>query len=164
MMRHLCNFLLSVLPPSRCFACRRFLLRLCGINIHSSANFCGPSRIYGRGSLHIGAETWISPGAVIYTQVGANIHIGSRCDIGHDVEFIPGSHAIGTSLRRAGCGTVNPITVGDGSWIGARSIILGGVTIGEGSVVAAGSVVTKSVPPNCLVAGVPAKVKRQLSQ
>lgn len=56
-----------------------------------------------------------------------------------------------------------PIVIEDDAWIGCNSIILKGVTIGEGSIVAAGSVVTKSVPPNVLVAGNPAKIVKELS-
>ena len=52
----------------------------------------------------------------------------------------------------------NPIKIGNHVWIGMRSIILKGVTIGDNCIVAAGSVVTKSIPNNCLVAGVPAKI------
>ena len=51
-----------------------------------------------------------------------------------------------------------PVLIGSHVWIGARAMILKGVTIGSGSVVAAGAVVTKNVPENTLVAGVPAKV------
>jgi acetyltransferase-like isoleucine patch superfamily enzyme len=47
-------------------------------------------------------------------------------------------------------------------WIAAGATIIGGVTLGENSVVAAGAVVTRDVPPNSLVAGVPAKVIRSL--
>ncbi|MDD5247876.1 MAG: DapH/DapD/GlmU-related protein [Rhodocyclaceae bacterium] len=55
-----------------------------------------------------------------------------------------------------------PIEIGDGCWIGARTIILGGVRMGPGCVVGAGSVVTRNVPANVLVAGVPARVVREL--
>lgn len=58
--------------------------------------------------------------------------------------------------------TKAPVIIKDNCWIGARSIILPGITIGECSIVAAGSVVTKDVPPNSLVAGVPAVIKREL--
>ena len=51
-----------------------------------------------------------------------------------------------------------PIVIQDHVWLGMNVIVLKGVTIGEGSIVAAGSVVTKDVPPHCLVAGVPAKM------
>ena len=52
--------------------------------------------------------------------------------------------------------------IGKDCWIGARAVILPGVTIGDCSVVAAGSVVTKDVPPYTMVAGNPAKVKKDL--
>lgn len=54
-----------------------------------------------------------------------------------------------------------PIIIGDNVWIGMRAIILKGVTIGDGAIVAAGAVVTKDVPPNSVVGGVPAKVIRE---
>jgi acetyltransferase-like isoleucine patch superfamily enzyme len=53
-----------------------------------------------------------------------------------------------------------PITIGEGAWIGARAIVLGGVTIGEFAIIGAGSVVTKDVPPNSVAAGNPARVLR----
>lgn len=50
------------------------------------------------------------------------------------------------------------VIIGNHVWIGNRAIIMKGVTIGDGAIIAAGSVVTKDVPPNTIVAGVPAKV------
>ena len=55
-----------------------------------------------------------------------------------------------------------PVIISDNVWIGMNAVILKGVTIGENSVVAAGAVVTKSVPPNVVVAGNPAVVTKQL--
>ncbi|MBW9199773.1 acyltransferase [Bacteroidales bacterium SW299] len=55
-----------------------------------------------------------------------------------------------------------PVIIGDNVWIGACSVILPGVTIGNMSVVAAGSVVTKDVPPHVLVAGVPARIIKNI--
>jgi acetyltransferase-like isoleucine patch superfamily enzyme len=54
------------------------------------------------------------------------------------------------------------VTIGDGCWIGARAVILPGVTVGAGAIVAAGSIVTRSVAPNHLVGGVPARPIRVL--
>ena len=53
---------------------------------------------------------------------------------------------------------IKPVVIGDHVWIGAKAMIMKGVTIGNGVIVAAGAVVTKDVPENCIVAGVPAKV------
>jgi len=66
-------------------------------------------------------------------------------------------------MRRVASGSpLSTVSVEDGAWIAARVTVLPGVTIGRGSVVAAGAVVTRDVPPNCLVAGVPARVLREL--
>ncbi len=132
------------------------------MRVARGVSFCGGGWIYGPGLLQIGKGTWLSPACVFHTHKKAGIYIGERCDIGPGVEFVTGGHIIGTVRRRAGEGTAKLIEIGDGCWIGARSIILGGVRIGEGSVVAAGSVVTCDVPSNVLVAGVPARIKRNL--
>lgn len=162
MIRHLINMILSLLPPSRLFAVRAVLLRLADVEMHANVKFCGRGWVYGRGRLIIGEETWLSPGAVFHTHQEAIIQIGARCDLGPGIEFVAGSHEIGTGERRAGDGTARAIVVGNGCWIGARSTILGGVTIGDGAIIAAGAVVTRDVPAHTLVAGVPAVVKRQL--
>ena len=54
-----------------------------------------------------------------------------------------------------------PVVIGDHVWIGQRATILKGVTIGDNSIIAAGAVVTKDVPANAIVGGVPAKVIRE---
>jgi maltose O-acetyltransferase len=163
-IRHFLNFFLCWLPPSRLFALRRWLLRRAGVDLADDVCFCGGGWIYGPGQLRIGEGSWLSPACIFYTHHQAAIHIGQRCDVGPGVEFIPGGHCIGTAWRRAGQGTALPIDIGDGCWIGARSVILGGVRIGAGSVIAAGSVVTRDVPDNMLVAGVPACIKRELGE
>ena len=58
---------------------------------------------------------------------------------------------------------LSPVRIGDNVWIGACSTILEGVTIGECSIVAAGALVNKDVPPYTVVAGVPARVIKQLN-
>lgn len=56
-----------------------------------------------------------------------------------------------------------PIIIEDGVWLGARCMVLGGVRIGANSVIAAGSIVTRDIAPRTLVAGIPAKVVRELT-
>lgn len=56
------------------------------------------------------------------------------------------------------------VIIGDDVWIGCNSIILKGVKIGSGSIVAAGSIVTKSIPPNTMVAGNPARVVKKVEE
>lgn len=60
-----------------------------------------------------------------------------------------------------GYSNAKPVKIGNHVWIGENCMVLKGVTIGEGAVIAASSVVTKDVPPRCLVAGAPAKVIRE---
>lgn len=57
-----------------------------------------------------------------------------------------------------------PVTIGDKAWIAANVTICGGVNIGEGAVIAAGSVVTRDIPANCIAAGVPCKVIREIDE
>lgn len=92
----------------------------------------------------------------------SRIEIGKNCFIAMNVQFIGVSHKMGPSSKRADINEYNPIKVGDGCWIGANAVILGGVTIGNGAVIAAGSVVTKNVSDNTMVGGVPAKKLKDL--
>ena len=164
MIRHFINCIIFFLPPTRLFNLKRKLLIFSGIEISRNACFCGGGWIFGRGRLLIGGNTWISPGSVFYTHTDANIIIGENCDIGPFVKFITGSHIIGGRDRRAGKGFASAISIGDGTWIGANSLILGGVSIGSGCVIAAGSVIISDVKDNTLVAGIPGVFKRNLDE
>jgi acetyltransferase-like isoleucine patch superfamily enzyme len=108
--------------------------------------------------ISIGMGSYVNKGSMITnTYVGKNVAIGPGVIIG------PANHEIGPSKRRAGRGIFKPVKIEDGAWIGARAVILGGVNVGHGSIVAAGAVVTKDVPPNTMVGGVPAKVIKYLN-
>jgi maltose O-acetyltransferase len=106
----------------------------------------------------IGDQSFINYGTSISAH--QEVTIGRRCKIGHYV-FIMDSNQHDL-LDRTKVPPASPIVIEDEVWIGAHSIILPGVRIGKNSVVAAGSVVTRDVPPDCLVAGNPATFKRKL--
>ena len=91
----------------------------------------------------------------------AEIHIGDNCLIGPDVAIYTAGHRLEPEGRVLD-GYGIPISIGNNVWIGGHSVILPGVTIGDGAVIAAGSVVTKSVSPRTLVAGNPAKIKKEI--
>lgn len=89
------------------------------------------------------------------------VEIGSDVLIGPGVRIISYQHqfAAGTPIRRQPV-TGKPIRIHDDVWIGANAVILAGVTVGSGAVVGAGAVVTRDVPENGVVAGVPAILKK----
>ena len=89
------------------------------------------------------------------------ITIGDDVMIGPRVNLVTAGHLTDPSQRRHGV-THSPITIEKNAWIGTAATILAGVTVGENSIVAAGAVVTKDVPANCLVAGVPTRVVKTL--
>jgi len=160
--RPLLNLVLKLLPTSHWFPLKRQLLRLSHIHVGEGTRVNGGVRVLGRGLVTIGKHTWIGPGVAFYSHPDAPITVGDRCDLAPEVCLMTGSHDIGSRERRAGKGWARPIVIGNGSWIGARTIILGGVTVGEATVIAAGAVVSSSVPAGCLAGGVPAKLIRNL--
>lgn len=122
----------------------------------------------------VGAFVEIQKGA----RIGRNVKISSHtfiCEgvtieddvfVGHNVSFIndkyPRATVPGGGLQTEADWKVVPTLVRRGASIGTSSTVLCGVTIGENAIVGAGSVVTKDVPPNAVVAGVPARVRRTL--
>jgi acetyltransferase-like isoleucine patch superfamily enzyme len=105
-----------------------------------------------------------------YTRVGLHNTIIGPVTIGNHVNLAQGitvtalNHNFespGSRIDEQGVST-KPVTIGNDIWIGANAVILPGVSIGEHSVVAAGAVVTKDVPPHSLVAGVPARIIKQI--
>ena len=90
------------------------------------------------------------------------VRIGNNVKCGPNVSILTPTHPVDPTLRYDQLDNALPVTVGNGVWLCGSCTILGGVTVGDGSIVAAGAVVNKDVPPNTVVAGVPARVVKQL--
>ncbi|MFN0159277.1 MAG: acyltransferase [Bacteroidota bacterium] len=99
-----------------------------------------------------------------HTFICEGVLIEDNVFVGHNVSFINDKHPRATnpdgSLQTEADWKVVPTVVKRGASIGTSATILCGVTIGENAIVGAGSVVTKDVPANTIVAGVPAKVRK----
>mgnify|MGYP001752794615 CR=1 FL=1 len=105
-------------------------------------------------NIHVGRQVFINMGCKFQDQGG--IFIDDGVLIGHNVVLATLNHAMPPERRSDMLPA--PIHIGKRVWIGSNATVLPGVTIGNGAVVAAGAVVTKDVPANALVGGVPAKV------
>jgi acetyltransferase-like isoleucine patch superfamily enzyme len=134
--------------------------------------------------VRIGPKSRIKSGAILAPREGF-IDIGSGCSVNPFCVFMGyGGITLGNNVRIAtGCTIVafthefgdpdtpiieqgnswKGVTLEDDVWLGAGVRVLDGVTIGRGSVVGAGSVVNKSIPPNSIAVGVPAKVVKTRS-
>ena len=121
------------------------------------ANGCNIT-VQDGGELIIGVNTFINENSSILTT--KKISIGDNTTISWNVTIIDSDrHNIyydGVEQEKD-----KEIKIGNNVWIGLNSTILKGVTIGDGAVIAANSVVTKDVPPNTLVGGIPAKVIKE---
>jgi maltose O-acetyltransferase len=159
------TYLVSSALPQFCFnRTRSGAIRAFGVKLGARSLFMGPLRITGPGAsehlLSIGEDVVIT--GPLHVDVGASVAIGDRTYIGHDVTLLTLDHEIASSQQRCGELQVGPIAIGSGAWLGSKVIVLPGVTIGDGAIVAAGAVVTRDVPANTIVGGVPARVLREL--
>lgn len=114
------------------------------------------------GDVTIGDHTRIG----IHCTVIGPVCIGSNVNLAQGITVTALNHNFEDTTKRIdeqGIST-KPVVIGDDVWIGANAIILPGVTIGQHVVVAAGAVVTKDVPDNCVVGGVPAKEIKKLRE
>ena len=151
---HLVN---HTLAGTRFFSEKRNLLRSIGYEIGENTKIVGP--IHNTGTLRIGANCWI--GCNLTVHGNGTVTIGDNCDIAPDVTFLTGGHQMGNHSRRAGKGESYHIAVGRGVWIGGRSTLLLNTSIGDGSMIAACACVSKDVPADTMVAGVPAEVVKE---
>lgn len=135
---------------------RALLSRLTGREVDESVALFPPfSTEFGR-NLELGPRVFINQGCRFQDTGGITIGEGSL--IGHGTTLTTLNHAMDPA-RRADM-VPAPVVIGRRVWIGASVTVVPGVTIGDGSVVAAGAVVTRDVPADTVVGGVPARVIR----
>ena len=136
-------------PPYRSFHLGRYSVVESFCCIHNAV-----------GDVYIGDHTRIG----IHCTVIGPVSIGSHVNLAQGITVTALNHNFADTSRRIDEQGINtcPVVIGDDVWIGANAVILPGVTIGSHCVVAASAVVTKDVPDNTLVGGVPAKVIKTL--
>lgn len=140
---------------------RALFSELTGREIDDTFTLIPPFYTEGGLNIRIGHKVFINQCCTIYDMGG--VDIGDLVMIGPNVNIITAGHPLAPAKRRAYL-EAKPIVIEKNVWIATAATILGGVTIGENSVIGAGAVVTKDVPPNSFVAGVPAKVIRSLEE
>ena len=137
---------------------RALMSRLVGYRVDDGFRLFPPVYTDFGKNIKIGKDVFVNSGCCFQDQGG--VTLGDGCLVGHNVVFATLDHD--KRPGRRGDMTAAPIVVGKDVWIGAHATILKGVTIGDGAIVAAGAVVTRDVPPNTIVAGVPARVVKTI--
>lgn len=122
-------------------------LRLFGAEIGSGVIMRPRTRVRFPWKLHIGDRSWIGEGVWFHNQ--DHIYIGHDAVVSQETFLTTGSHAYKTDMALI----TRPINIGDGAWITARCIILGGANIGRSAVIKPGSLIGRSVAPNTVVSG-----------
>lgn len=137
---------------------RRLFSELIGKKVDESFGLFPPFNAdYGL-NISLGKNVFINSGCCFQDQGG--IEVGDNVLIGQQVVIATLNHDLTPSKRASMLPA--PVKIGNGVWIGAHATILAGVTIGDNAVVAAGAVVTKDVPANTVVGGVPAKILKHI--
>ena len=111
-------------------------------------------------NITIGKHVFFNSGCRFQDQGG--ITIGDGALIGHNVVLATLNHGLAPGERHDLCPA--PIHIGKNVWIGANAVVLPGVTVGDNAVVAAGAVVSRDVPENAVVGGVPARLLRMIGE
>lgn len=161
LFQYINKFILFLLPETKCFALKRFIYRLQGYKIGKNTRICSSARIYGPGKIEIGENVWIGPEVMIISS--SYIKIDDNSGLGPRVYISTGTHKIGdTKNTMLGTGINKDVLIKKGCMISSYALIMPGITIEEMTVVGAGAVVTKNFNSYSMLAGVPAKVIKDL--
>lgn len=157
-----------------------FLDPRCYLHALKFVHYLGYSHVHPRARMTIGAGTGMAPNVSLRNgeriQLGRHCHIGEHCFLwagdstgrivmGDYVSLAPGVFITASDYRfepgvpfRQQPKNEKDILIGNDVWLGANVVVTAGVSIGEGCIIGAGAVVTKSLPPQSIAVGVPARV------
>jgi maltose O-acetyltransferase len=138
------------------------MLRLAGIRVGSGVSVSAGLMVTDGVDIRIGDGSFMNRSVLI--GAAGKVRIGERVYIGPRVSILTTTHEIGPATQRAGQQQDGRVSIADGCWIGAGTVILPGVDIAPGCVVAAGAVVTESTTEGGMYAGVPARLVRRLEK
>ena len=125
----------------------------------------GFSVFYGHENIFLGNNIFLVDTLINAGDGDASVTIDDNVFFGHGVKVLARGHDYNLFDKERQTSLVQkPIHIKQGAWVSSGSIVLAGVTIGEHAVVGAGSVVTKDVPPFCIVAGNPAKIIKYINR
>lgn len=124
--------------------------------------------LFRQTGVRIGSGTVLNAGLVISDDYQPLVSIGERVAVATGVSLIAVANANNSRLHSIPevaerFVKANPVTIEDDAWIGASAVVLPGISVGAFAVVGAGAVVTRDVPARTVVAGVPARPTRELS-
>lgn len=130
-------------------------------NIHPSFIFNGEGILmYGEGRIQIAENSYIGRLSLIQVSLEQQVVIGKNCSIGPFFKIWTQTSEVDSDFNIID--QIKPklgsVIINDGVWIGANVLISPGVSVGNNTIIGANSVVTKDVPDNAIVGGIPAKI------
>ena|SRR5215472_3723067 len=162
------DLLARLIPDYYAYGLRARLYRLAGCKLGPQVAVHGRLNLYGtvhNKAANLSMESGANVAPFCTFGVDGTIHLGRNVGLAPFVRIFTTQHELGPASERSTFKVVvRPVTIGDGSVLMTGVTVLPGVTVGRGSVVAAGAVVTRDVPPNSFVGGVPARVIKSLPE
>lgn len=140
---------------------RELLMRLLG-HLGERVTILAPFYVDCGYPVSIGDDSFVNYGA--YFMDGAPISIGSHVFIGPNCGLYTAQHPLVPLERNQGLERARPVVIEDDCWLGADVKVLPGVTIGQGSTIGAGSIVTRDIPAGVVAAGNPCRVLRPIAE
>lgn len=134
------------------------IMRRLGIEMDTDQIY--PRCYFHTANLRLGRGAILNYG--VHIENVARVEVGAHSGLSMFSTVLTSTHDPAPGMPRWGEWKMQPVTIGDGCWIGAHVVILPGVTIGDGCIIAAGAVVTRDCEPHGAYAGVPARRVKDL--